>query len=150
MPERHHPDPAQIPLTVLLRALGEPLRLRMIDLLARNGEMKCAEIYRHLGITKTAASHHFTTLREAGVLRSRTSGRDHYASLRRVELDEHFPGLLDAVLRSVRRRLGGDGREEPDNAPTVATEPASESAGQEPGPFSSLFTPREPSPHRWK
>ena len=37
-------------------------------------------------------------LREAGVLRSEPSGRQRLVSLRREELDERFPGLLDSIL----------------------------------------------------
>ena len=37
-------------------------------------------------------------LREAGVVRNEPHGRQRLVSLRRAELDEAFPGLLDSVL----------------------------------------------------
>jgi hypothetical protein len=38
-------------------------------------------------------------LREAGVIAQREVGTSRLTSLRREDLDERFPGLLDAVLR---------------------------------------------------
>jgi hypothetical protein len=37
-------------------------------------------------------------LREAGVIRQRVEGTTRLNSLRRDDLDDRFPGLLDAVL----------------------------------------------------
>jgi hypothetical protein len=43
-------------------------------------------------------SHHFKVLREGGLVFTRTDGPAHLNELRRKEIDERFPGLLDAVL----------------------------------------------------
>jgi hypothetical protein len=43
-------------------------------------------------------SHHLKTLREAGLIRNEPAGRQRTITLRRAEVDERFPGLLDAVL----------------------------------------------------
>jgi hypothetical protein len=39
-------------------------------------------------------------LREAGVIRNEPNGRGRMLTLRREDLDELFPGLLESVLRS--------------------------------------------------
>jgi DNA-binding transcriptional ArsR family regulator len=51
-------------------------------------------------------SHHFKILRDAGIVYTRKEGTQHINCLRREDLDACFPGLLDAVLRSVQP-LGG-------------------------------------------
>ena len=42
-------------------------------------------------------THHFRTLREAGLTRTVVAGRTHTVELRRDELDARFPGLIDAL-----------------------------------------------------
>jgi DNA-binding transcriptional ArsR family regulator len=49
-------------------------------------------------VPKSTFSHHLKTLREAGLIRNEPSGRRRTVTLRRDELDERFPGLVDAVL----------------------------------------------------
>lgn len=81
-----------------MNALSDPLRLRIVDLLARNGEMACSAIYSDLGISKSNASHHFRILREAGLILRQHEGQRQTASLRTDEFNARFPGLLDVVL----------------------------------------------------
>ncbi len=47
---------------------------------------------------KSTFSHHLKTLREAGLIRNEPAGRQRTVTLRRDEVDDRFPGLLDAVL----------------------------------------------------
>jgi DNA-binding transcriptional ArsR family regulator len=51
-------------------------------------------------VTKSTCTHHFRVLREAGVIRQRLEGTTRLNTLRRDELEQRFPGLLDAVLRA--------------------------------------------------
>ena len=46
-------------------------------------------------------SHHFSVLREAGLILTRTEGTRCMTSVRRVELDLRFPGLLELLLREM-------------------------------------------------
>jgi hypothetical protein len=48
-------------------------------------------------------SFHFSTLRSAGLLWTRIEGSIHLNTLRKGEVDERFPGLLDAVLAAPKR-----------------------------------------------
>jgi len=87
-------------LTVL-HALSDPVRLDIVRQLAgcsAGSELKCGQI--ELPVTKSTASHHFKTLYAAGIISEREQGTSKFMRLRRAELDERFPGLLDSVLRA--------------------------------------------------
>ena len=92
----YHPNADQITLTGVLYALGDPARLEIVKLLAQQGDQPCSAF--NCELAKSTVSHHFKILRESGVIYSRKSGTQHLNSLRRDELEERFPGLLDAVL----------------------------------------------------
>lgn len=84
-------------LPAVLHALSDPARLAIVRALADGGERVCGTF--ELGLSKATRSHHFKVLREAGVTHTRLDGTARHVSLRRADLDERFPGLLDAVLR---------------------------------------------------
>lgn len=96
----YHPDQKAITLAGVLYALGDPVRLEIVRLLAAKGEQPCASF--DCAIAKSTMSHHFRILRESGVLHCRKEGTQHMNSLRREDLDALFPGLLDAVLQSAQ------------------------------------------------
>ena len=50
------------------KALGEPNRLRLLNLLAENGEMCVCDFPERLGISQPTVSHHLKVLTEAGLL----------------------------------------------------------------------------------
>jgi DNA-binding transcriptional ArsR family regulator len=56
----------------------------------------CGQI--ELPVAKSTASHHLKALHRAGITSEREQGVCKYIRLRRAELDERFPGLLDSVL----------------------------------------------------
>jgi len=94
----YHPDRKDITLPGVLYALGDPVRLEMVRLLASKGEQCCGDF--DFAIAKSTMSNHFKILRESGVVFSRKEGTQHINRLRREDLEVLFPGLLDAVLRS--------------------------------------------------
>ena len=94
-----HPDCAEIDLHTVLHALSDPMRLRIVAVLAETrGELSCSSF--NLPIVKSTCTHHFKVLREAGVIRQRVVGTKRVNALRREELEARFPGLLDSVLRA--------------------------------------------------
>jgi DNA-binding transcriptional ArsR family regulator len=95
----HHPEAEEIDLAAVLHAFSDPMRLRIVAALADGGEHTCKSF--NMPVTKSTCTHHFKVLREAGVTRQRLLGTTRLNSLRREELDERFPGLLDAVLAAV-------------------------------------------------
>ncbi|MFD9333763.1 ArsR/SmtB family transcription factor [Streptomyces sp. NPDC060028] len=92
-----HPEAAEIRLEGVLHALSDPVRLSIVrDLAATDAELACS--YFELPVTKSTTTHHFRVLRESGVVRQCYRGTTKLNGLRRTELEELFPGLLDSVL----------------------------------------------------
>lgn len=83
----------------VLQALADPVRVAIVrQLAAAAGELSCGQL--EVPVTKSTASHHFKALVAAGVIGEREEGRRKYLWLRRSEIDERFPGLIDVVLRA--------------------------------------------------
>jgi DNA-binding transcriptional ArsR family regulator len=97
----YHPQGEQIQLDALFGALANPVRLEVVRSLADGGERRCGTLLS--GIPKSTLTHHWRVLREGGLIWQRPSGRELLVSLRREDLDQRFPGLLDAVLRAAER-----------------------------------------------
>jgi DNA-binding transcriptional ArsR family regulator len=96
------PDMADVELIDVLRAVADPIRLEMIRVLS-DGERHCKTAADWgFDVHKSTLSHHFKALREAGVTLTVVDGRNHYIQLRRRELDERFPGLVDALIAGAR------------------------------------------------
>ena len=57
-----------------LKALSEPLRLRMVDLL-RHGEMTVGDIAEFLEVEIVTVSHHLKILKNAGIVEAERDGR---------------------------------------------------------------------------
>jgi DNA-binding transcriptional ArsR family regulator len=84
-----HPNADELQMADVLHALSDPQRLCIVRSLAADPTpRRCGSF--DLDITKSTLTHHFRVLREEGTARLN--------SLRRKDLDERFPGLLDAVL----------------------------------------------------
>ncbi|WP_067531233.1 ArsR/SmtB family transcription factor [Nocardia crassostreae] len=103
----NHPAREQIRLEHVLSALGSPVRLGAVRILARGGERNCSSVLNELEVSaKSTMTHHWRVLREAGVIRQTPSGREFLIELRRDDLDARYPGLLDAVLAGARTEAG--------------------------------------------
>jgi DNA-binding transcriptional ArsR family regulator len=99
-----HPPAQELQLTSVLHALSDPQRLRIVRCLAEEpAPRRCGSF--DLCVTKSTLTHHFRVLREAGVIDQREEGTARLNRLRREDLDERFPGLLDAVLSSAPASL---------------------------------------------
>jgi DNA-binding transcriptional ArsR family regulator len=94
----HHPPVESLELTAVLHALADPMRLEIVRALASEGgcEIRCGAF--ELPVTKSTRTHHFRVLRESGVIEQHPDGTALVNRLRRAELDERFPGLLESVL----------------------------------------------------
>lgn len=106
-----HPSRAEIRLEDVLHALADPVRLRVVRELARQGrELTCSEF--ELPVTKSTSTHHFRVLRDSGVIQQVYRGTAKMNGLRRGDLDALFPGLFDCVLAAAAlqdERLSGAG-----------------------------------------
>jgi DNA-binding transcriptional ArsR family regulator len=94
-----HPARDDMELSAVLHALSDPQRLRIVRMLAEDPEPRRCGTFG-LDVSKSTATHHFRVLREAGIIDQRTEGTAKYNTLRRDDLEQRFPGLLDAVLNS--------------------------------------------------
>jgi DNA-binding transcriptional ArsR family regulator len=97
MKEYSHPELREITLVMVMQALADPCRMAIVRelLQAKERALACNEV--PLEISKATRSHHFEVLREAGIIATRAEGTRCMTSLRRAELDERFPGLLELV-----------------------------------------------------
>jgi DNA-binding transcriptional ArsR family regulator len=81
-----------------LRALSDPNRLRIIELLSA-GELYAQEVVGRLGIAQSAVSRHLALLERAGVIRVRPHGGMKYYAVNCERMD----ALADALRRSSRQ-----------------------------------------------
>jgi DNA-binding transcriptional ArsR family regulator len=102
MREPHHPSRQELELSAVLHALSDPARLDIVRRLAEEDEPSCGMF--ELGLSKATLSHHFRVLRESGVVMVRPEGRKRLLSLRLDDLNARFPGLMDAILATKKRR----------------------------------------------
>jgi DNA-binding transcriptional ArsR family regulator len=96
----HHPRVDEVTLPDVLHALSDPVRLKIVRTLSERAEQSCSAV--EASVSKSTLSHHFKVLREAGVTHTRVNGTHRYVSLRRDELEDRFPGLLQSVLAASR------------------------------------------------
>jgi DNA-binding transcriptional ArsR family regulator len=95
------PDLATIDIATVLHALSDPVRLEIVRQVAgcgAPGELTCGEL--ELPVAKSTGSHHIKILSSAGVIAEREEGTRKHLRLRRDELNQRFPGLLDSVLQA--------------------------------------------------
>lgn len=89
--------PVQLEVVSVLRALADPVRLDLVRQLRQSNEpIACGRFDTH--VAKNTLSHHFKTLREAGVIVTHRDGGRAFNVLEEDAIDSAFPGLLDAIL----------------------------------------------------
>jgi len=71
-----------------LRAISHPMRIAIIDLLAKDRKLSVTEIYEKLDIEQATASHHLNILKNKGVLDSKREGKKIFYSLKNVTLTD--------------------------------------------------------------
>ena len=73
----------------LFKALADPARVRIVNVLATSEEPVCAcELYEPLGLTQPTVSHHLKKLTEAGLLEREQRGKWAYFSLKRDAVEK--------------------------------------------------------------
>jgi DNA-binding transcriptional ArsR family regulator len=94
-----HPPVESLDLATVMKALGDPVRLEMVRTVEAEGEMICTVLYDRLGLPPSTGSYIHRQLREAGITRARAVGPKRMISIRREDLEQRFPGLIDLVIR---------------------------------------------------
>jgi DNA-binding transcriptional ArsR family regulator len=87
-----------VSLATALDALADPIRRSIVRQLARSADWTRACGSFDLPVTNGTLSHHFSTLRGAGVIEQRADATRRLNRLRRPEFDDRFPGLLALVI----------------------------------------------------
>lgn len=81
----------------VLASVADPIRLSIVrQLAASDVPLTCGAI--ELPVAASTATHHFTALRQAGVLHQYYVGTSRMNLLRTDDVDAVFPGFLPAVI----------------------------------------------------
>lgn len=79
----------------MLKSIGHPVRLEILELLDEKGELTVTVIHETLGLDQPVASHHLGLMRDRGIVASRREGVNvHY----RVK-DEKVTRVLDCIRK---------------------------------------------------
>jgi DNA-binding transcriptional ArsR family regulator len=95
--EIRHPPVSELDLANILRTVGDPIRLEIVRLLSDDRERTCTAVGDVVGLPASTLSYHLRLLREAGVTRTRAEGTERHVSLRRDDLEQTYPGLLEVL-----------------------------------------------------
>jgi ArsR family transcriptional regulator len=83
----------------VVKALAHPLRLRIIDYLAKEGPRGVGEIVEEVGGSQSTVSKHLSVLRKAGIVRGRKDALMVYYELCTPCIEQFFQ-CIDKVLES--------------------------------------------------
>ncbi|HWF24412.1 MAG TPA: metalloregulator ArsR/SmtB family transcription factor [Solirubrobacteraceae bacterium] len=97
----YHPVREQLSLPGVLHALSDPVRLEIVRALAQGTETSSGEL--GVPVSKSTLSHHLKVLRDAGLTRTRAEGVHRFVSLRVLDIEARFPGLLHCVIEHSSR-----------------------------------------------
>jgi DNA-binding transcriptional ArsR family regulator len=90
-------------LTEIFRVLGDPTRVRILDVLSRS-EVCVQDLAHALRLSESAVSHQLRLLRGARIVRTRRAGRNVFYALD----DHHVLSLFEQGLRHAQEgRRGG-------------------------------------------
>lgn len=92
-----HPSREEMRLDTVLAALADPVRRQVACRLFDHEDGHACGTF-DLPVSKSTSTHHFRVLREAGVIHQEYRGTSIMNSLRREDLENRFPGLLEAVF----------------------------------------------------
>lgn len=68
-------DEDAVSLAEAFKAIGHPVRLKILDLISQGGGEVCGcDIERHFDLTQPTISHHLKVLRDAGLIQSESRG----------------------------------------------------------------------------
>ncbi len=97
--DRRLDDATTSALAETFRVLGDPTRVRILDVLLR-AEVPVCDLAGELGVTQSAVSHQLRLLRSMRLVRSRRDGRHIYYAID----DDHIVKLFKQGLEHVQER----------------------------------------------
>lgn len=99
MVERIDTDPASDPLSLTLKAVGDPTRRAILKHLAQEGPARVTDIAARFEMSLNAVSKHIMVLERAGLVTRRTRWREHLIEVQLDPLHQAFRWFQD--LRSI-------------------------------------------------
>ena len=101
-PEMTRLDPKELEAAIqntarMLKCLGHPIRIQILELLQREGERTDTEVYEALGLEQAVASQHLSLMWDKGVLARRREGVHVYYDID----DERATKVLECIRGSV-------------------------------------------------
>ncbi|OGN81028.1 MAG: hypothetical protein A2082_02925 [Chloroflexi bacterium GWC2_70_10] len=89
-------------LKTYYRALADPTRLRIVQILATEGDQVVSDLVRRLRVSQPLVSWHLHRLKRAGLVRAAREGREVRCSFDR----ERFAQLHERGYRTLMNRFG--------------------------------------------
>jgi DNA-binding transcriptional ArsR family regulator len=89
----------------VFKAIAEPRRMELLQLLRRRGELSVGEIAERVTITQQAVSLHLKVLESAGLVQARREGTRHLYAVRHKGFQpaqEFLADFWDARLKSLK------------------------------------------------
>jgi len=83
-------------LVQVARLLSDETRLRIVFLLAQQGEIHVSDLCERLGQSQPAVSHHLALLRVSGLIEARREGKHNFYSVRTDAFGEMLLSLFSA------------------------------------------------------
>lgn len=101
MKTKEHPEISEVEMSDILYALGDDVRLKIARrLFNAKAPLTCQQAVEEIpSLPVSTRSHCFRLLREGGVILSEPNGRECFNSVRSQEIEQKFPGLLEALLK---------------------------------------------------
>jgi DNA-binding transcriptional ArsR family regulator len=75
----------------VFKALADPTRYRIVLMLLERGELGCGDLAREFPITRSAMSHHYRILENAGLISTRKEGSHVFFRLNQARLKLFMP-----------------------------------------------------------
>ena len=82
----------------MIKAMGHPMRLAILDLLKGGNKVSVTEIYKTLNMNQAVASQHLILLKDRGVLRSEKAGKQIFYMMKWKEAEE----ILKLITKVVK------------------------------------------------
>jgi len=92
-------------LTAAFKAIADPTRREILHLL-RKEEMTAGDVAARFDMTKPTMSHHFSVLREAGLVSSRREGQTIWYALNTTVLEDVLAWALDMAGGAAANKTG--------------------------------------------
>jgi DNA-binding transcriptional ArsR family regulator len=84
----------------IVDAISDEIRLKILKLIAKKGEISCLEITKRVKMSQPTISHHLKVLTDSGVVNVRRSGKFGFFSLNYSALKT----VSDKILKLTKRR----------------------------------------------